>query len=85
MRKTLSLLAAASIAAVSLGAESAQARHGRGVGLGLGIAAGVATAIIISESARAEGYRRGGYCRRLLDRCDYGEGWACRKFRYRCE
>jgi hypothetical protein len=83
VRKTLSLVAAASIAAVSLGAETAQARHG--VGLGLGIAAGVATAIIISDAARAEGYRRGGYCRRLLDRCDYGEGWACRKFRYRCE
>ena len=44
-----------------------------------------ATAIIISQAARAEGRRRGGYCATLLDRCDYGEDWACRRFHYRCE
>jgi hypothetical protein len=84
MTKTLSLLAAALLAiALQFSAQTAEA--GRGRGIGLGIAAGVATAIIISQAARAEGRRRGGYCARLLDRCDYGEDWACRRFHYRCE
>jgi hypothetical protein len=86
MTKTLSLLAAALIAvAFQFSAQTAEAGRGRGIGLGLGIVAGVATAIIISDAARAEGRRRGGYCATLLDRCDYGEDWACRRFHYRCE
>ena len=86
MKKTIGVLAVSLIAIASqFNAPPAQAWHGRGLGLGLGILGGVAAAVIISDAARAEGRRRGGYCSRLLDRCDYGEDWACRRFQYRCE
>ena len=84
MTRTLSFLAA-TLMAIALQFTAQTAEAGRGRGIGFGIAAGVATAIIISQAARAEGRRRGGYCATLLDRCDYGEDWACRRFHYRCE
>ena len=86
MKKTISALAVTIVAVASqFGAPPVQAGHGRGLGLGLGILGGVAAAVIISDAARAEGRRRGPYCSRLLDQCDYGEDWACRRFHYRCE
>ncbi len=60
--------------------------RGGGGGKGVaGVAAGLAALYIISESARASGYRRGPSCRRLIERCDDGERWACRRFRQECE
>lgn len=64
-------------------ANDAQARRGRGVALGVG--AGLATLFIISEAARAQGHRRGSRCRHLINRCDDGERWACRRFHQVCE
>ncbi len=87
MTKILSLLSVALLAFATLmaGSQTADAHGRRGVGIGLGIAAGVAGLLIISEAARAEGYRRGPRCRRLIAACDDGEGWACRKFHRECE
>lgn len=87
MTKALTLLAAAILAVLVQfpAASTAEARGGRGVGIGLGVAAGVAGLLIISEAARADGYRRGPSCRRLIDRCDDGERWACRRFHRECE
>lgn len=87
MTKLLSLLSVALVAFAALMASSdnADARGRRGVGIGLGIGAAVVGAIILSEAARAEGYRRGPRCRRLIAACDDGEGWACRKFHRECE
>ena len=86
MMKPLTLLAAALLAVlVQFPAAPAEARGGRGLGIGLGVAAGVAGLLIISEAARAEGYRRGPRCRRLINMCDDGEGWACRRFHRECE
>lgn len=84
MTKSLTLLAAALLAVLVQFPSKAEA-GGRGVGIGLGIAAGVAGLLIISEAARAEGYRRGPRCRRLINACDDGEGWACRRFHRECE
>ena len=86
MARTLSLIfAALLVAATQLAAPSAEAhRWGRGVGIGLGVAAGLTALYIITESARAEGYRRGPSCRGLIARCDDGQRWACRRFNERC-
>lgn len=66
---------------------SAQAGH-RGRGLAIGLTAAAATAIILSESARAERrhYRRYRMsCRELYYRCEDGSAWACDKYDYRCD
>lgn len=86
MARTLSLIfAALLIAAAQFAAPDAEARRWhRGVGIGLGVAAGLTALYIISESARAEGYRRGPSCRGLIARCDDGQRWACRRFNERC-
>lgn len=86
MTKPLTLLAAALLAVLVQFPSSAEAHYrGRGVGIGLGVAAGIAGLMIISEAARAEGYRRGPRCRRLINLCDDGERWACRRFHNECE
>lgn len=85
MTKALTLLTVAVLAVLVQFPSAAEARGGRGVGIGLGVAAGVAGLLIISEAARAEGYRRGPRCRRLINLCDDGEGWACRRFHRECE
>lgn len=87
MARTLSLLFAALLVAATMLVSSTDAearRWHRGVGIGLGVAAGLTALYVISESARANGYRRGPSCRGLLARCDDGQRWACRRFNERC-
>lgn len=56
-------------------------RHRRGRNIGTGVAVGAAALLILglAADANASDYRR--RCRRLWNRCDDGEGWACRKAR----
>lgn len=67
--------------------EKAQRRRGhagRNLGIGLGI---LGAAIILNESARAEGrrrYSRDSYCGRLLYRCESGSDSSCEKYEDRC-
>jgi hypothetical protein len=61
--------------------------RGRKNNIGKGIAIGAAAAILLGAAASSAQAGRGGYggrCERLLDRCDYGERWACRKFDREC-
>lgn len=87
MTRSFSLVLAALLVAVMQLTASTHAsadRWGRGAGVAIGVGAGLAALYIITESARAEGYRRGPRCRALINRCDDGERWACRRFNERC-
>jgi hypothetical protein len=88
MARIFSLLFIALLAVtvqISTANEALAWRGHRGAGVALGVGAGLATLFIISEAARAQGYRRGSRCRHLINRCDDGERWACRKFHQVCE
>jgi hypothetical protein len=89
MKKVLGLSAAvlatgALLVGTTVTTNTAEAGR-RGAAIGLGIVAGVATAAILSDSARAERryYRRDRYrhsCGQLAYRCDHGSDWACDRF-----
>lgn len=80
------IIAALLVAAMQLTTSSDASAHrwGRGAGVAVGVGVGLAALYVITESARANGYRRGPTCRGLLVRCDNGARWACRRFNERC-
>lgn len=56
-------------------------RHRRGRNIGTGVAVGAAALLILGLAANANASDYNRSCRRLWNRCDRGQGWACRKAR----
>lgn len=51
----------------------------------LGIVGEIASGAVERSEARRENREFDRYCRRLHRKCDYGEGWACRKYWRECD
>lgn len=51
----------------------------------LGIVGQIAEGAIERREARREYHDFDNYCHRLQRKCDWGEGWACRKYWRECD